>query len=170
MEVVAYVRVSSKAQDYKSQRAAIERAADARGDQVVRWYSEKLSGRTVARPELDRLRQAARSGEVRRMYVYRLDRLTRAPNGLKPAVKLLHSRLAPSCVVCIDIFDGGDPTGENEVRVQVRRDVLLVSGEALALGLRPCRMSGSSIDTRRPSATPWRSRTRRSSERRGRAA
>src|SRR5256885_14430117 len=78
MESVAYVRVSSKAQDYRSQRAAIERAARARGDAVVRWYSEKLSGRTVVRPELEKLRQAARAGHVRRAYVYRLDRLTRS--------------------------------------------------------------------------------------------
>lgn len=78
MDAVAYVRVSSKAQDYKSQRAAIERAAKARGDQVTLWYSEKLSGCTVARPELERLRRDARAGEVRRAYVYRLDRLTRS--------------------------------------------------------------------------------------------
>jgi DNA invertase Pin-like site-specific DNA recombinase len=78
MEAVAYVRVSSKAQDYKTQRAAIERAADARGDRIVRWYSEKLSGRTLARAELERLRQAARAGEVRAVYVFKLDRLTRS--------------------------------------------------------------------------------------------
>jgi DNA invertase Pin-like site-specific DNA recombinase len=72
------VRVSSKAQDHTTQRHAIERAAEARGDRIVRWYAEKRSAKTIARPELERLRADARAGKVRRTYVYRLDRLTRS--------------------------------------------------------------------------------------------
>lgn len=60
------------------QRAAIERAASARGDNVTTWYAEKQSGKVLARPELDRLRADARAGFVRRLYVFRLDRLTRS--------------------------------------------------------------------------------------------
>jgi DNA invertase Pin-like site-specific DNA recombinase len=47
MRAAAYVRVSSLAQDAASQRDAVERAAQARGDQVARWYSSR--GRAVAR-------------------------------------------------------------------------------------------------------------------------
>src|SRR5690348_8209640 len=76
--VAAYVRVSSKAQDLGMQRGAVERAAAARGDVVDVWYAEKKSARTLARPELDRLRVDARSGLVRKLYLFRLDRLTRS--------------------------------------------------------------------------------------------
>jgi len=66
--VAAYVRVSSKSQDTAMQRAAIERAAAARGDSVALWFSEQRSGRTIQRPELDRLRQAAREGQSERVF------------------------------------------------------------------------------------------------------
>lgn len=75
--VAAYLRVSSKAQDYATQRDAIERAAAARGDTVATWVEEKRSAKTLARPGLDRLRADARSGLVRRLYVFKLDRLCR---------------------------------------------------------------------------------------------
>jgi len=75
VSVAAYVRVRSKSQDTAMPRAAIERAATARGDTVALWFSEQRSGRTIARPELDRLRQAAREGHFRKLYVFRLDRL-----------------------------------------------------------------------------------------------
>lgn len=74
----AYVRVSSRAQDFPTQRSAIERAAAARGDQITTWYAEKRSGKTLARPELDRLRADVRTGTAaRRIYCFKLDRLTR---------------------------------------------------------------------------------------------
>jgi putative DNA-invertase from lambdoid prophage Rac len=41
-------------------------------------YSEKLSAKTIARAELERLRADAREGHLRRLYVYRLDRLARS--------------------------------------------------------------------------------------------
>src|SRR6267378_7025942 len=78
MEAAAYVRVSSQAQDHKSQRTELERVAKARRDTIARWYAEKMSGASTARPALEQLRQDARAGKVRRVYVYRLDRLTRS--------------------------------------------------------------------------------------------
>jgi DNA invertase Pin-like site-specific DNA recombinase len=108
----AYLRVSSKAQDTAMQRKAIERAATARGDLVATWYSEKRSGRTLARPELDRLRADARAGLVRRLYVFRLDRLTRS--GIRDTFELIEELCAHGCEV-ISISDGFDlvgPAGE----------------------------------------------------------
>lgn len=78
MNAVAYIRVSSKAQDLGMQRHAVERAAEARGDALVEYYAEKKSGQVLARPELDRLRADVRAGRIRKVYVYRLDRLTRS--------------------------------------------------------------------------------------------
>jgi len=76
---LAYIRVSSRAQDHASQRSAIERAVAARGDVVDDWRAEKRSAKTMAREELQRLLGDARAGRLRgrRLYVFRLDRLTR---------------------------------------------------------------------------------------------
>lgn len=76
--VAAYLRASSSSQDLRSQRAAVQRLARARGLKVRRWYSEKQSGRKLARPELDKLRAAVRRGEVRTVLAFALDRLTRS--------------------------------------------------------------------------------------------
>ena len=64
---LGYLRVSSKAQDSAMQRASIERAADARGDAIHTWYSEKRSGKTIARPELELVHADARAGKVKRL-------------------------------------------------------------------------------------------------------
>lgn len=77
MNAAAYLRVSSDQQDVATQRHAIDRAAAARGDTIAAVYSEKVSGGTMARPELRRLRADVKAGKVRRLYVYALDRLTR---------------------------------------------------------------------------------------------
>jgi DNA invertase Pin-like site-specific DNA recombinase len=75
----AYLRVSSKAQDHATQRAAIEREARARGDTIEDedWRAEKRSAKTMDRPELTRLRDDVRAGRVRKLYVFKLDRLCR---------------------------------------------------------------------------------------------
>lgn len=106
--VAAYVRVSSKAQDHATQRAAIERAATARGDTVAHWYGEKRSGKTLARPELDRLRADVRSGHVRKVYVFRLDRLTRS--GIRDTFELIEELRNAGCEV-LSVADGFDLNG-----------------------------------------------------------
>ena len=77
-ETVAYIRVSSKGQDHAMQRAAVEKATAARGDSVAEWYAEKRTASTLDRPELARLLADVRARKVGRLYVYRLDRLTRS--------------------------------------------------------------------------------------------
>ena len=77
MNAAAYIRVSSRSQDHGMQRHAIEQAAVARGDTIVTWYAEKRSAKTTARAELRRLRDDVRAGIVRKVYVFKLDRLVR---------------------------------------------------------------------------------------------
>lgn len=103
MEAAAYYRVSSKAQDLGMQRLAVERAAGARGDGVVATYAEKRSGRSIARPELDRLRADARAGLIRRLYVYRLDRLARS--GIRDTFEVVEE-LRRHGVELVSIADG----------------------------------------------------------------
>lgn len=74
--LAAYVRVSSASQDVAMQRRAITRACQARSAKVSAWYAD-VTGGAGARPELERLRADVRSGKVRRIIVWRLDRLSR---------------------------------------------------------------------------------------------
>lgn len=106
--IVGYLRVSSKAQDFSTQRSSIERAAEARGDRIESWYSEKQSGKTLLRPELDRLRQAIREGRVRKVYVYRLDRLTRS--GIRDTLEVIDELKHYGCEL-ITLADGFDLQG-----------------------------------------------------------
>src|SRR5258708_5502889 len=55
---VAYCRVSGPAQELALQRSAVEKLAHQRGDAIDEWFEEKVSGKTLKRPELDRLRAA----------------------------------------------------------------------------------------------------------------
>jgi DNA invertase Pin-like site-specific DNA recombinase len=78
VRTVAYLRVSSKAQSWEMQRDAIKREAEERGHMIASWYTEKVSGKSLRRPELDALRADARDGKLGRIYLFRLDRLTRS--------------------------------------------------------------------------------------------
>lgn len=73
----AYLRASTLGQDPENQRAAIERAAAARGQTVELWFQEIRSGDIHDRPQLDSLRNLARRGEVSHVWLFALDRLTR---------------------------------------------------------------------------------------------
>jgi DNA invertase Pin-like site-specific DNA recombinase len=100
---VAYLRVSSRAQDHSTQRSAIERAAAARGDTITTWYSEKRSGKSLDRAELHRLRADARAGLVRKIYVFRVDRLTRS--GIKDTLQVVEEFRAHR-VELVSVSDG----------------------------------------------------------------
>ncbi len=106
------MRVSTRQQGWELQRDAIQRAASARGDEIVAWFEEKRSGSSRQRPELDQLRHAVRAGEVTRLYVFRLDRLTRL--GIRDTLGLLEEfRGAGAHVVSVsDGFDLNGPAGE----------------------------------------------------------
>jgi DNA invertase Pin-like site-specific DNA recombinase len=73
----AYLRVSTPQQSEALQRDAISRAAAARGETIDLWFAEKISGKRTDRPELDRVRDLARRGEIGKLWVFRLDRLAR---------------------------------------------------------------------------------------------
>jgi len=85
------------------QRSAVERAATARGDTIADAYAEKRSGKSIARPELDRLRADARAGKIRRLYVYRLDRLARS--GIRDTFEVV-DELRRHGVELVSVADG----------------------------------------------------------------
>jgi DNA invertase Pin-like site-specific DNA recombinase len=110
--IAAYLRVSSAGQTVRSQRSAIERAAAARGERVTLWVTERASARTLSRPELDRLRQLARGGEVSKVYVFALDRLVRS--GILDAFTVVNELRHNGCRVSSisDPFDLDGPAGD----------------------------------------------------------
>lgn len=103
MTTAAYIRVSSKSQNHDMQRAAIEKAAAARGDDVVTWYAEKRTGKTMDRPELARLLAEVRARRLRRLYVFRLDRLTRT--GIRDTLAVV-DELRSHGVELVNLSDG----------------------------------------------------------------
>lgn len=107
----AYIRVSSRGQHFDLQLHAIEAQAALRGDSP-QLFEEKRSGSQLARPQLDRLRLAVKSGHVKRIYVFRLDRLTRS--GIRDTFELVEELRAHGCelITCSDGFDLSGPLAE----------------------------------------------------------
>ena len=100
--------MSSKGQDDRTQRSAIRLAAAARGDDVATWWAEKASAARNDRPEIEALRAAARAGAVRRLYVFRIDRLTRT--GIRDTLGIVEELRGHGCEL-VSVADGFDLQG-----------------------------------------------------------
>lgn len=106
--VAAYVRVSSASQTHAMQRDAIARVAEARGDAIAQWYADTRTGATLQRSDLDELRRSVRDGRYTRLYVFRLDRLTRS--GIRDTLDLVEELARHGCEL-VTISDGFDLSG-----------------------------------------------------------
>ena len=81
--IAIYVRVSSKKQDTRSQEPDLKRWVEAYADEhQVRWYRDKATGKTMDRPGWRRLESDIAAGKVKKIVVWRLDRLGRTAAGL----------------------------------------------------------------------------------------
>lgn len=89
--IAIYVRVSSKSQDQRSQVADLERWAGTQDSEIV-WYNDKFTGKTMDRPAWNRLRAAMEAGSVKKLVVWRLDRLGRTAKGLTALFEDLSAR------------------------------------------------------------------------------
>jgi DNA invertase Pin-like site-specific DNA recombinase len=101
--VGAYVRVSTKAQSHDLQVDAISRAAAARGEEITHWYAEKRSGKILDRPKLAELLGDAQKGELVKVYVFRVDRLTR--RGIRDTLSIVEALRSCGCLVT-SVADG----------------------------------------------------------------
>lgn len=110
----AYLRVSTGKQDWKLQRDAIARACKARGDVIPKrlWFEDAKSGASIERPALQKLRAAVRAGSVGRLYIFRVDRLTRS--GIRDTLQLVEEFRHAGCelVTLADGFDFNGPAAE----------------------------------------------------------
>ncbi len=86
--IACYCRVSTARQKTDSQVAEIKRWLKANGydDSHVEWYVDHESGKTLDRPEFNRLQQDIFAGTVKTVVCWKLDRLSRR---LKDGVTLL---------------------------------------------------------------------------------
>jgi DNA invertase Pin-like site-specific DNA recombinase len=84
----AYIRVSSRKQKSDSQRAEITKWFKGNGIDMkqVRWYEDKESGKSLARPAFDQLQADIFSGKIKTVVVWKLDRLSRR---LRDGINLL---------------------------------------------------------------------------------
>jgi DNA invertase Pin-like site-specific DNA recombinase len=110
----AYLRVSTGKQDWKLQRDAIARACKARGDVIPKrlWFEDCKSGASIERPALQKLRAAVRAGSVGRLYIFRVDRLSRS--GIRDTLALVDELRRGGCelVTLADGFDFNGPAAE----------------------------------------------------------
>ena len=90
------------------QESAIQRVATSRNDVIDQWYSEKMSGKSLSRPVMDELRQQAKQGFIKKLYFYRLDRLTRS--GIADTLNLI-KEFKDYGVELINIADGFELNG-----------------------------------------------------------
>jgi DNA invertase Pin-like site-specific DNA recombinase len=88
MTIACYCRVSSRHQKADSQVSEIVKWLDAHGydQQQVSWFIDKESGKTLRRPEFERLQREIFAGKVGTIIVWKLDRLSRR---LRDGVNLL---------------------------------------------------------------------------------
>lgn len=91
----AYIRVSSASQDYASQRHAIEVAARAAGERVDLWFADTMTGGTLRRPQLSSLRRQITLGNCHKLWVWRLDRITRS--GIADMLTVVRGIQADGC-------------------------------------------------------------------------
>lgn len=73
-----YIRVSTEAQRTDSQEMELKRYCRQRGWTNLTYYVDKICGAKASRPQLDRMMQDIRAGQVERLVVYKLDRLGRS--------------------------------------------------------------------------------------------
>jgi DNA invertase Pin-like site-specific DNA recombinase len=89
--VAIYVRVSSSAQNMRSQLPDLKRWVDA-CDQPVKWYRDTASGKSMDRPAWRKLDAAITAGQVTKIVCWRLDRLGRTAKGLTALIADLQER------------------------------------------------------------------------------
>lgn len=97
-----YVRVSSAGQDTASQEPDLTRWAQ--GHEEVKWFTDKETGRSMDRPEWNRLMEMVRLRKVSDIVVWRLDRLGRTASGLTT----LFNELTNLKVNLVSLRDGID--------------------------------------------------------------
>lgn len=108
--IAIYVRVSSNQQKHRSQEPDLKRWAEDQGLPVV-WYRDKVTGRTMNRPGWKQLEAAMRSGKVKQLVCWKLDRLGRTARELLVLFDELRARKIDLICVAGGIMGLDTPEG-----------------------------------------------------------
>ena len=81
---IAYVRVSTIEQNEERQIKALEKY------KIAKWFTEKISGKNMERPELVSMLEFTREGD--NIYIHDLSRLARSTADLLKIVELLNEK------------------------------------------------------------------------------
>jgi DNA invertase Pin-like site-specific DNA recombinase len=104
MTTAVYLRVSTRSQDTASQEPDLKRWAREHPDDTIKWYRDKFTGKTMDRPGFTKLLADVAAGKVKRIVVWRLDRLGRTAKGLTA----LFEDLIQRSVDLVSLKDGLD--------------------------------------------------------------
>jgi DNA invertase Pin-like site-specific DNA recombinase len=102
-KIAVYIRVSTKAQDQRSQEPDLKRWVAGRESEVV-WFRDAYTGKTMNRPGMDKLIAEVRAGKIGTIVCWRLDRLGRTARGLTA----LFEELGERNVGLVSLKDGLD--------------------------------------------------------------
>ena len=140
-----YVRVSSDPQSTRSQLSDLKRYVNAyvNGDSKVRWYTDKITGKTMDRPNWNKVEKHLNNNKLARLIVWRIDRLGRTARGLTK----LFDELKNHKVKFISVKEGVDlstPAGRllAHVMASVANYEVEVSSERIRAGQIAARESG----------------------------
>ena len=103
--IAIYARVSSKAQNTRSQKPDLLRWIQAQSPKAnIKKFVDKCTGKTMDRPAWNKIEALIRSNQVKELVIWRLDRLGRTASGL---TKLFETLQKHKCNL-ISLKDGLD--------------------------------------------------------------
>lgn len=94
-QTAIYMRVSSNGQKFASQLPDLKRWIQAQNPDelgTVKWFKDKSTGRNADRPGFQKLMDTIDRGEVGRIVIWRLDRISRSVADLCQLLKILKSK------------------------------------------------------------------------------
>jgi len=147
--VALYMRVSTVDQHPENQVYDLHQFASQRGFEIVREYTDKISGSKARRPGLDQLLADARRGQFDVLLIWSCDRLARS---VKHFLEVLDemNRLNIEFVSFRENLDTGGPLGRAVVVIisaiaELERNLII---ERVRAGMRRARLEGRHIGRR----------------------
>jgi DNA invertase Pin-like site-specific DNA recombinase len=143
---VLYMRVSTTDQNVDSQLYDLRQLSTQRGYEIVREYTDKISGLKARRPGLDELLHDARRGRFDVLLVWACDRIARSTRHLLEVLDEMN-RLGIEFVSFRENLDTGGPLGRAIVVIigaiaELERSLII---ERVKAGMRRARLEGQHI-------------------------
>jgi len=141
-----YMRVSTVDQHPETQLHDLRGLAAQRGFQIVREYTDKISGAKAKRPGLDELMHDARRGKFDVVVVWAFDRMARSVRHLLEVLDELN-RLNVEFISFRENIDTGGPLGRALIVIigaiaELERNLII---ERVRAGMRRARLEGRRI-------------------------